>query len=152
MKSLLNTVNTKLDSTGTIAHAHTLATSRKINGTNFNGSEDITTSSWGEEREITIVDADGSNSGVTKKIDGSENYILELPSTIKATLVGNATTATTAGTAMSISWSNIANKPSPTVSVSTAANADASATVDENWNFSFNIPTLPDVIDLGGLD
>jgi len=40
--------------TGNAATATTLQTTRSINGTNFNGSADITTANWGTSRTITI--------------------------------------------------------------------------------------------------
>jgi len=50
--------------TGNASTATTLATGRTINGTSFNGSANITTSSWGTARVITI--------GATgKSVDGS---------------------------------------------------------------------------------
>ena len=52
--------------TGNAGTATTLETPRTINGTSFNGSEDITTNSWGAARNITIGNA-------THSVDGSEN-------------------------------------------------------------------------------
>ena len=51
--------------------AATLATSRTINGTNFNGSGNITTASWGTTRTVTI----GSTG---KSIDGSADFTYSL--------------------------------------------------------------------------
>jgi len=76
--------------------AKELETSRKINGTDFNGSEDITTSKWGTERAIAIASSDGTGPGTAATVDGSNDVTLKLPSTIRANLNGNATTATTA--------------------------------------------------------
>ena len=47
-------------------------------------------------RRINLTDADGTNSGTGNLFDGSEEITLKLPATIKATLSGNATTATKA--------------------------------------------------------
>jgi hypothetical protein len=127
MNSLRNSINTKLDYTEIIPQAQTLAIPRKINGTDFNGSEDITTSSWGEEREITIVDADGSNSGAVKKINGSEDFSLVLPSIIKATLLGNATSATTAESASYAAKAGTADSATTATSAETAENATLAA-------------------------
>ena len=76
--------------------ATTLATARTINGTSFNGSANITTANWGTSRNIGIVNSDGTGTAVTVSVNGSGNVNLKLPSTIKAALSGNATTATTA--------------------------------------------------------
>lgn len=85
-----------LDGTSTVGKssvATKLETSRSINGTNFDGSSDITTSKWGTKRTITVKDNDGTNSQSNTDIDGSANFDLKLPSTIKATLTGSATSA-----------------------------------------------------------
>ena len=82
--------------TGNASTATTLQTSRKINGTNFNGSADITTDKWGTARNINISDATGSNTGADVSVNGGTNATLKLPSTIVATLSGNASSATKA--------------------------------------------------------
>lgn len=51
------------------------------------------------KRNINVSDADGSNTGTGVDFDGSDNATIKLPSTIKATLDGNAKTATNATTA-----------------------------------------------------
>lgn len=56
--------HTGLSSTGNSASTTKLATARKINGTSFDGTADITTSKWGTNRTFSI----GS---VQKTIDGS---------------------------------------------------------------------------------
>lgn len=79
--------------TSNIASATKLATARSINGTNFDGTENITTSTWGTARSIGIVNSDGTGTAVTTSVNGSANVNLKLPSTIKAELSGNATSA-----------------------------------------------------------
>ena len=76
--------------------ANQLTTARSINGTSFNGTANITTANWGTARNITIADSDATNTGSAVSVNGSANVTLKLPSTIKATLSGNASTATTA--------------------------------------------------------
>ena len=85
--------------TGNAGSATKLATARTINGTSFNGSVNITTANWGTERNISISDNDGTNTGTAVSVNGSTNVTLKLPATIKATLSGNASTATTASKA-----------------------------------------------------
>lgn len=51
---------------GEAEKAKKLTTPRTINGTSFDGSSNITTGKWGQERNITI-------DGITKLIDGSSN-------------------------------------------------------------------------------
>ena len=95
---------------GNANSATTLQNTRKINGTNFNGSADITTNNWGASRNIGIVNSDGSGTAIPVSINGSNNINLKLPSTIKANLEGNASTATTAisaGSATSDSNGNV---------------------------------------------
>lgn len=52
---------------------------------------------WTTERNFTIKDHDSSHSGTAVAVNGSKAITLLLPSTIKATLSGNASTATSAG-------------------------------------------------------
>ena len=80
----------------TVLQAGKLTNARTINGTAFDGTQNITTAKWGTAREITIQDNDNSNRATVTGIDGSANFSLKLPATIKASLNGNATTATTA--------------------------------------------------------
>ena len=77
--------------TGNADTATTLQTARTINGTSFDGSANITTDSWGTSRTISISDSDATNTGTTVSVDGSENEVLPLPATIKASITGNVT-------------------------------------------------------------
>lgn len=81
---------------GNASTATTLATSRTINGTSFNGSANITTANWGTSRNIGIVNSDGTGTAVPVAVNGSSNVNLKLPATIKASLTGNASSATQA--------------------------------------------------------
>lgn len=87
---------------GNAATATKLQTARTINGTSFNGSANITTANWGTARNIGIVNSDGTGTAVTTSVNGSSNVNLKLPATIKATLTGNASTATTLANARTI--------------------------------------------------
>ena len=87
---------------GNAASATKLATSRTINGTSFNGTANIVTSYWGTARTIYIQDASGAHGSVGVSVNGSTNYNLKLPSTITATLAGNASTATKLQTARTL--------------------------------------------------
>jgi len=88
--------------TGNAGTATTLQTARKINGTSFNGSADITTTNWGTARNISIADSSKTNTGAAVSVNGSAAATLLLPATIKAALSGNATTATTLATSRAI--------------------------------------------------
>lgn len=85
---------------GNASTATTLQTSRSINGTNFNGSSNITTANWGTARNITITDNSGAHSGAATSVNGSQAYTLKMPATISASFIGsldgNAKTATSA--------------------------------------------------------
>lgn len=87
---------------GNATTATSLQNARTINGTSFNGSANITTANWGTARNIYITDADGTNTGDGVSVNGAGNATLKLPSTIKATLSGNASTATTLANARTI--------------------------------------------------
>lgn len=85
------------DTANTAGHATTassLTSGNTINGTTFTGASPITTSYWGTARNIYIQDSDGSNTGAAVSVNGGANATLKLPATIKATLSGNAATAT----------------------------------------------------------
>jgi hypothetical protein len=56
---------------------------------------DGTSVKWANSINLNISDNEISNSGEASKIDGSGDVTLKLPKTIKATLEGNASTATT---------------------------------------------------------
>ena len=84
---------------GNAGTADKLKTAININGTSFDGSADITTDLWGTARNVTVADADATNTGVSVSVNGSEDVTLKLPATIKAALNGNADTATLAETA-----------------------------------------------------
>lgn len=88
----LNIYATNLN--GNATSATILQTARTINGTSFNGSANITTANWGTKRNIGIVNSDGTGTAVTTSVNGSANVNLKLPATIKATLDGNARSAT----------------------------------------------------------
>jgi hypothetical protein len=75
--------------TGNAATATALQTARSINGTSFDGTANITTANWGTARNISITD--GTNTSTAVSVNGSKAYSLNLPSTIKATFVGNIT-------------------------------------------------------------
>lgn len=78
-----------------------LQNARTINGTAFDGTQNITTTKWGSKRTVTISDNDGTNTQANANVDGSANFTLKLPATIKATLSGKASTAGHADTASS---------------------------------------------------
>lgn len=78
----------------TASSAAQLTTARSINGTNFNGTGNITTANWGTARNISIADATAANTGTGVSVNGSGNVTLKLPATIKANLTGNADNAT----------------------------------------------------------
>ena len=87
--------------------ASRLTTARTINGTSFNGTANITTANWGTSRSIGIVNSDGTGTAVTTSVNGSGNINLKLPATIKASLTGNASTASTLATARTIGLSGV---------------------------------------------
>ena len=89
------------------ASASRLTTARTINGTSFNGTANITTANWGTARNIGIVNSDGTGTAVTTSVNGSGNVNLKLPATIKASLTGNASTASTLATARTIGLSGV---------------------------------------------
>lgn len=55
-----------------------------------------TADKWKTARGFQIADSDAAHTSVSVNVDGSNNVVLKLPSTIKATLEGNASSATKA--------------------------------------------------------
>lgn len=93
VSAVLDNILNGTSTVGKSSVATKLETSRSINGTSFDGSSDITTSKWGTARTITVKDNDGTNSQSNTNINGSANFDLKLPSTIKASITGSATSA-----------------------------------------------------------
>lgn len=81
---------------GNASTATTLQNSRTINGTSFNGSQNIITATWGTARDITI-------GGTTRSVNGSTTYSWTLNDIGAAR--GKTASATTAATAQ---WYRIA--------------------------------------------
>lgn len=81
--------------TGNAATATALQTARTINGSSFDGTANITTSSWGTARNVSISDSDATNTGTAVSVNGSAAVTLKLPSTIKAIFSGTTTTQST---------------------------------------------------------
>ena len=61
---------------------------------------------WSNTHNFTIKDSDNTNSGTATAIDGSTDYVLHLPSTIKANITGNIS-----GSAGSVAWTNVSGRP-----------------------------------------
>ena len=108
---------------GNASTASKLATARTINGTNFDGSANITTSYWGTARNIYIQDATAAHTGAAVSVNGSGNINLKLPSTITAALSGNASTASKWQAARTVTMNGF---------------ADCSFSIDGSANVSFD--------------
>lgn len=130
--------------TGNAGSATKLANKRAINGTDFDGTSDITTTNWGTSRNIGIVNSDGTGTAVITSVNGSANVNLKLPSTIKATLTGNSDTATKLKTARTI---GLSGDVTGSGSFDGSANLTINTTVaDDSHNHTAD--TLPVVTDL----
>ena len=123
-----------------------LQDARTINGTAFDGTQNITTANWGSKRTITISDNSGTNTQSNANIDGSSNFTLKLPATITATLKGNADTATHATSADSATTATTTTGNAGTATkLKTARNIngtafDGSANITTaNWGTARNI-------------
>ena len=79
---------------GTADAAVKLLNSKNINGTAFDGTDDITTTYWGAKRNIILSDYYSTYTYTNTDIDGGTNFTLKLPDNIHANLNGNADTAT----------------------------------------------------------
>lgn len=67
-----------------------------VEATNFKGAvtgNADTATALANARDLNIQDADGTNTGTAASFDGTGNAMIKLPSTIKASLTGNASSA-----------------------------------------------------------
>lgn len=137
--------------TGNADTATKLKTARTINGTSFDGSGNITTANWGTARNVGIVNSDGTGTAVTVSVNGSGNVNLKLPATIKASLTGNADTATKLQTARTINGTsfdgssnitttNWGTARNITIQDSTAANSGTAVSVNGSGNVNLKLP------------
>lgn len=106
-----------------------LQTARTINGTLFNGTENITTTKWGTARSIYIQDASAAHTGAAVSVDGGANEYLKLPSTITASLSGNATTATRLQTSRTLWGQSFNGSANVTGSLSSVASITMDGTL-----------------------
>ena len=86
--------------TGNAATATKLQTARTINGTNFDGSQNITTSKWGNARTIGVSGAVSGNANV----DGSGNVTITTTQANVAVLTGQITKSGTYEASKTISY------------------------------------------------
>ena len=87
---------------GNASTATQLKSARRINGTAFNGTADITTAQWGGARNFYIQDASAAHTGTAVSVSGANHVYLKLPGTITAALSGNASSATKLQTARTL--------------------------------------------------
>ena len=71
------------DIIGNADTATKIAKAVNINGTSFDGSKAITTSSWGTARNMTVSDSTGSNTGASQSVNGSGNIDLKMPADVQ---------------------------------------------------------------------
>lgn len=83
------TATTATTCTGNAATATALAKTVTINGASFDGTQGITTTTWGPTVSFTTTDGTNSSTAVTSTGNAAVN--IKLPSTIKANIVGNVT-------------------------------------------------------------
>lgn len=137
---------------GNASTATKLQTARTINGTSFNGSANITTANWGTARNIGIVNSDGTGTAVTTSVNGSANVNLKLPATIKATLDGNADTATILANARTINGTSFNGSANITtanwgtsrnivIQDATAAHSSTAVAVNGSANVNLKLPS-----------
>lgn len=137
--------------TGNASSATVLQTTRKINGTDFNGSTAIITNQWGTARNISISDASASNTSSPVSVNGSGNVTLKLPTTIKADLVGNASSAIVLKTARNINGTSFNGSADITTNIwgtarnisisdATAANTGTTVSVNGGANVNLRLP------------
>lgn len=82
---LVNGTSVVLTNKGNAGTATTLKDAREINGTRFDGSQNITTEHWGTARTFTIKDS-STHYGTGVSVNGSKDVTLVLPSEINASV------------------------------------------------------------------
>ena len=130
-------INITGNASGNAASATKLQTARSINGTNFDGTGNIVTSYWGAARSFSIVSSNGSGASSAVSVNGSGNVSLYLPSTITASLSGNATTATTLQTARTIFGQSFRGDGNVSGTLSGVADINMSGAVKSSYNGSY---------------
>lgn len=135
-----NTSGSSGSCTGNAATATKLATARAINGTNFDGSDAITTSKWGTARSITIKDATATNAGTATSVDGSGNVVLNLPATIKGNITGNASGSSGSCTGNAATATKLATARTINIQDSSATNTGTGASFDGSGNATIKLP------------
>ena len=129
--------NVSGDMMGNAATATNVKTVRTINGTNFDGSSNITTANWGTARNISITD--GTNTGSAVSVNGSGNVTLTLPSTINADVVGYLT-GNISGSSTSCSGNAASATKLKTVRTINGTNFDGSGNITTtNWGTARNV-------------
>ena len=129
--------NVSGDMMGNAATATKLKTVRTINGTNFDGSSNITTANWGTARNISITD--GTNTGSAVSVNGSGNVTLKLPSTINADIVGYLT-GNISGSSTSCSGNAASATKLKTARTINGTNFDGSGNITTaNWGTARNV-------------
>lgn len=152
-KTLLLPATIKATLTGNASTATSLQTARTINGTSFNGTANITTANWGTARNIYIADSSSTNKGAAVSVNGSADKTLLLPTAIKASLTGNASTATTLQTARTINGTsfnggadittaNWGTARNISIADATAANTGAAVSVNGSGNVTLKLPAI----------
>lgn len=114
VKDLLKNIAQGSDLASTLAKFVTLDTAQTITGSKTFSqaiNADILGTAtqanrWSNTHNFTIKDSDNINSGTATAIDGSTDYVLHLPSTIKANITGNIS-----GSAGSVAWTNVSGRP-----------------------------------------
>lgn len=123
-----------------VGSAQKLSVAKTINGTGFNGTDNIVTASWGTARTITISDKDGTNTESTANVNGGSDFTLKLPATIKATLSGKANTAGTAdkvANALTLSYTNVGGASSTAVTFDGSQSSAAFTVSADNLFYKF---------------
>lgn len=95
-----NTSGSSGSCTGNSATATKLAAARQINGTNFDGSGNITTNKWGTSRNIALSGAVSGNANV----DGSGNVTITTTQANTAVLTGTILASNTHSASKSVSF------------------------------------------------
>lgn len=150
VKDFLKNIAQGSDLASTLANFVTLDTAQTITGSKTFSqaiNADILGTAtqanrWSNTHNFTINDSDNTNSGTATAVDGSTDYVIHLPSTIKANIIGNIS-----GSAGSVTWTNVSGRPTNVSSftndsgyITSSANITGTAAGITGYTISFQMP------------